>query len=148
MTGEEKLAFWINVHNALVMHAYLKYGVPQNQLKKPNLSHTIPAPQQRAECKIQGLVLGCSTHCSSGHWLRTLLHYPRTKTSRASKAGSEEWRAFAVRQPEPLLRFALCSGSHSDPAVRTNDHASLSDHLEFLLVETWSVRYFQNMMYS
>jgi hypothetical protein len=47
-------------------------------------------------------------------WLRTLL-YPRIK-SKVSKAG-HEWRAFAVAQPEPLLRFALCSGSHSDPAV-------------------------------
>ncbi|XP_066395726.1 uncharacterized protein [Miscanthus floridulus] len=130
MTGE---AFWINVHNALVMHAYLKYGVPQNQLKKPNLL-------VQAECKIaghainaaaiQGLVLGCSTHCSSGHWLRTLLHYPRTKTSRASKAGSEEWRAFAVRQPEPLLRFALCSGSHSAPAVRVYFPKRLAQQLE------------------
>ncbi|KAJ0236585.1 hypothetical protein HA466_0258650 [Hirschfeldia incana] len=27
---EEKLAFWINVHNALVMHAFLAYGIPQN----------------------------------------------------------------------------------------------------------------------
>jgi hypothetical protein len=47
-------------------------------------------------------------------WLRTLL-YPRIK-SKVSKAG-HEWRAFAVAQSEPLLRFALCSGSHSDPAV-------------------------------
>lgn len=133
MTGEEKLAFWINVHNALVMHAYLKYGVPQNQLKKTSLL-------VKAECKIagrainaaviHGLVLGCTTHCSSGHWLRTLLHYPRTKTSRASKAGSEEWRAFAVRQPEPLLRFALCSGSHSDPAVRVYFPKRLAQQLE------------------
>ncbi|KAG0541495.1 hypothetical protein BDA96_02G021500 [Sorghum bicolor] len=135
MTGEEKLAFWINVHNALVMHAYLKYGVPQNQLKKTSLL-------VKAECKIagrainaaviQGLVLGCTTHCSSGHWLRSLLHYPRTKTSRASKAGagSEEWRAFAVRQPEPLLRFALCSGSHSDPAVRVYFPKRLAQQLE------------------
>ncbi|RID53880.1 hypothetical protein BRARA_G01246, partial [Brassica rapa] len=31
---EEKLAFWINVHNALVMHAYLAYGIPQNNVKR------------------------------------------------------------------------------------------------------------------
>ncbi|KAJ1287588.1 hypothetical protein BS78_02G021500 [Paspalum vaginatum] len=37
MTNEEKLAFWINVHNALLMQAYLKYGVPQNQVKKASL---------------------------------------------------------------------------------------------------------------
>ncbi|KAF2283633.1 hypothetical protein GH714_012835 [Hevea brasiliensis] len=31
---EEKLAFWINIHNALVMHAYLAYGIPQNNVKR------------------------------------------------------------------------------------------------------------------
>lgn len=117
MANEERLAFWINIHNSLLMHAYLKHGIPQNHLKKTSLL-------VKAECKIaggainasaiQGLVLGCSTHCP-GQWLRTLLH-PRMK-SRGSKAGGGQWQAFAIHRPEPLLRFALCSGSHSDPAV-------------------------------
>ncbi|KAL6647133.1 hypothetical protein ACP70R_014570 [Stipagrostis hirtigluma subsp. patula] len=130
MTNEEKFAFWINIHNALLMHAYLKYGVPQNQLKKTSLL-------VKAECKIagrtinaaviQGLVLGSSSTHSSGHWLRTLLH-PRIK-SRGSKAGGE-WQAFAVHRSEPLLRFALCSGSHSDPAVRVYTPKRLTQQLE------------------
>ncbi|KAF7015949.1 hypothetical protein CFC21_029665 [Triticum aestivum] len=37
MANEEKLAFWINIHNALLMHAYLKHGIPQNHLKKTSL---------------------------------------------------------------------------------------------------------------
>ncbi|OEL35366.1 hypothetical protein BAE44_0003615 [Dichanthelium oligosanthes] len=37
MTNEEKIAFWVNIHNALLMHAYLKNGVPQNNLKKTSL---------------------------------------------------------------------------------------------------------------
>nr|CAB3498061.1 unnamed protein product [Digitaria exilis] len=115
MTNEEKIAFWVNIHNGLLMHAYLKNGVPQNNLKKTSLL-------VKAACKIAGrninvaviqsMILGCNTHCP-GQWLRTLL-YPRIK-SKVSKAG-HEWRAFAVAQSEPLLRFALCSGSHSDPA--------------------------------
>ncbi|GJN23187.1 hypothetical protein PR202_gb10814 [Eleusine coracana subsp. coracana] len=80
MTIEEKIAFWVNIHNALLMH-----------------------------------------------WLRTLL-YPRIK-SKVSKAG-HEWRAFAVAQSEPLLRFALCSGSHSDPAVRVYTPKRLFHQLE------------------
>uniref|UniRef100_A0A453LWR3 DUF547 domain-containing protein n=1 Tax=Aegilops tauschii subsp. strangulata TaxID=200361 RepID=A0A453LWR3_AEGTS len=60
-------------------------------------------------------------------WLRTLL-YPRMK-SKASKAG-HEWQAFAVAQSEPLLRFALCSGSHSDPAVRVYTPKRLFQQLE------------------
>ncbi|TKW30289.1 hypothetical protein SEVIR_2G026400v4 [Setaria viridis] len=133
MTNEEKLAFWINIHNALLMHAYLKYGVPQNHLKKTSLL-------VKAECKIagrtinaaviQGLVLGCSTTHCPGHWLRTLLN-PRIKSRGSiSKAGGGEWQAFAVHQSEPLLRFALCSGSHSDPAVRVYFPKRLSQQLE------------------
>jgi hypothetical protein len=41
-----------------------------------------------------------------------LLLSPRTKF----KSGDER-QAYAIEHPEPLLQFALCSGSHSDPAV-------------------------------
>uniref|UniRef100_A0ACD5XCJ0 Uncharacterized protein n=1 Tax=Avena sativa TaxID=4498 RepID=A0ACD5XCJ0_AVESA len=129
MTDEEKIAFWVNIHNGLLMHAYLRYGVPQNNLKKSSLL-------VKAACKIAGrninvaviqsLVLGCNTHCP-GQWLRTLL-YPRIK-SKVTKVG-HEWQAFAVAQSEPLLRFALCSGSHSDPAVRVYTPKRLFQQLE------------------
>lgn len=44
-------------------------------------------------------------------WLRALLS-TRTKL----KAG-DDWLAYAIEQPEPLIHFALCSGNYSDPAV-------------------------------
>lgn len=44
-------------------------------------------------------------------WLRLLLP-SRTKF----KIGDER-QTYIVDRPEPLLHFALCSGSHSDPAV-------------------------------
>ncbi|XP_069150034.1 uncharacterized protein [Solanum lycopersicum] len=34
LSHEEKIAFWLNVHNALVMHAFLAYGIPQNNVKR------------------------------------------------------------------------------------------------------------------
>jgi hypothetical protein len=34
LTHQEKLAFWINVHNALVMHTFLANGIPQNNGKR------------------------------------------------------------------------------------------------------------------
>ncbi|XP_047946709.1 uncharacterized protein LOC125193047 isoform X2 [Salvia hispanica] len=37
LNHEEKLAFWINVHNALVMHAFIVYGVPRGSLKRISL---------------------------------------------------------------------------------------------------------------
>lgn len=62
LSHEEKLAFWINIHNALVMHAYLAYGIPQNNVKRVFLllkaaynigGHIISADT------IQSSVLGC-----------------------------------------------------------------------------------------
>ncbi|XP_057529227.1 uncharacterized protein LOC130807872 isoform X1 [Amaranthus tricolor] len=111
---EEKLAFWINVHNALVMHAFLAYGIPQNNVKRVFLllkaaynvgGHTISADT------IQSSILGCRMS-RPGQWLRMLLS-PRTKF----KSGDHR-QAYALEHPEPILHFALCSGSHSDPALR------------------------------
>ncbi|EHA8590092.1 hypothetical protein COCNU_scaffold014964G000030 [Cocos nucifera] len=57
-------------------------------------------------------------------WLR-MFFYPRMKY----KAG-DGWQAYAIEQPEPLLRFALCSGSLSDPAVRIYTSKRLFQQLE------------------
>ncbi|RZR92959.1 hypothetical protein BHM03_00021373 [Ensete ventricosum] len=125
MKHEEKLAFWINIHNALMMHvnillwhiyvkltidlnhlnvmsmlfaqAYVEYGIPQNNVKKTSL-----------------LI----------KWLQSLL-FPRLR----NKAG-DRWRGYAIEQQEPLLHFALCSGNHSDPAVRVYTPKRLYQQLE------------------
>ncbi|KAJ8549983.1 hypothetical protein K7X08_033690 [Anisodus acutangulus] len=47
-----------------------------------------------------------------GQWLRLLL------SSRGKFKAGDERQAYAIEHPEPLLHFALCSGNHSDPAVR------------------------------
>ncbi|XP_030529477.1 uncharacterized protein LOC115740177 isoform X2 [Rhodamnia argentea] len=111
---EEKLAFWINIHNALVMHAFLAYGIPQNNGKRILLllkaaynvgGHTISAGT------IQSSILGCRLS-RPGQWLRLLL------SMRSKFKTGDPRQAYAVKQSEPLLHFALCCGSHSDPAVR------------------------------
>ncbi|XP_027078341.1 uncharacterized protein [Coffea arabica] len=114
MTNEEKLAFWINIHNALVMHAFLAYGIPQNNMKRIFLllkaAYNVGGHIVSADV-IQNTILGCRMS-RPGQWLRMLLP-SRTKF----KAGDER-QAYAIERTEPLLHFALCSGSHSDPAVR------------------------------
>ncbi|KAL0914572.1 hypothetical protein M5K25_014932 [Dendrobium thyrsiflorum] len=115
MKNDEKLPFWVNLHNALIMHAYLVHGVPQTSMKRTSLlikatctvgGHSINANM------IQSSFLGCRTHWS-GQWFRTFM-LPVIKFK-----AREEWkRLYAIEKQEPLLHFALCSGSHSDPAVR------------------------------
>ncbi|KAI8535468.1 hypothetical protein RHMOL_Rhmol10G0176700 [Rhododendron molle] len=126
MKHEEKLAFWINVHNALVMHAYLAYGIPQNNTKRVFLllkaAYNIGGHIVSADT-IQDPILGCRMS-RPGQWLRFLLP-SRTKF----KAGDER-QAYAIKHAEPLLHFALCSGSHSDPAVRVYTPKSVIQELE------------------
>ncbi|KAL6522631.1 hypothetical protein OROMI_031589 [Orobanche minor] len=122
----EKLAFWTNVHNALVMHAFMVYGIPQGNLKRMSLvlkaaynigGHTISVDS------IQNSILGCRLPRPTP-WLH-LLFYPKTNF----KAGDPR-KAFIVKQPEPRLHFALCSGCQSDPAVRLYTPKKVFQELE------------------
>ncbi|XP_037497660.1 uncharacterized protein LOC105631832 isoform X2 [Jatropha curcas] len=110
---EEKLAFWINVHNALIMHAFLVYGIPKSNTKRMSLvlkaaynvgGHTINVDM------IQSSILGCQL-LRPGQWLRQLF-FSKTKF----KVGDPR-KAYSIDLPEPRLHFALCAGSSSDPAV-------------------------------
>ncbi|GAV67121.1 DUF547 domain-containing protein/Lzipper-MIP1 domain-containing protein [Cephalotus follicularis] len=114
MQHEQKLAFWINVHNALVMHAFLVNGIPQNNLKRMSLllkaaynigGHTVSVDM------IQNIILRCRLP-HPAQWLK-LLFPSKTKF----KIGDAR-RAYVIEHPEPRLYFALCSGSQSDPAIR------------------------------
>ncbi|XP_022762819.1 uncharacterized protein LOC111308618 [Durio zibethinus] len=126
MKCEEKLAFWINVHNSLVMHAFLVYGIPKNNLKRLSLllkaAYNVGG-QTISIDTIQSSILGCRLP-RPGQWLRFL--FP-SKTK--FKVGDPR-RAYAVVSPEPLLHFALCSGSYSDPAVRIYTPKKVFQELE------------------
>ncbi|PIA52455.1 hypothetical protein AQUCO_01000377v1 [Aquilegia coerulea] len=126
MKHEEKLAFWINIHNSLVMHAFLAYGIPQNNLKRVSLllkaAYNVGGQTISADM-IQTSILGCRMP-RPGQWL-WILYSPRTKL----KAGDDR-QAYAIDRTEPLLHFALCSGSHSDPAVRVYTSKRVSQELE------------------
>ncbi|XP_023730393.1 uncharacterized protein LOC111878109 isoform X1 [Lactuca sativa] len=123
---EEKLAFWINVHNALVMHAFLIYGTPRGALKRISLvlkaaynvgGHVISVGD------IQRMILGCRLP-HPGQWLQSLLFSkPKCKSNGAQKD-------YAIDHSQPLLYFALCSGSHSDPMVRIYTPKSVFQELE------------------
>ncbi|KAB2088176.1 hypothetical protein ES319_A04G156700v1 [Gossypium barbadense] len=117
MKHEEKLAFWINVHNSLVMHAYLVYGIPKNSTKRFSLllkaAYNVGGYTMSIET-IQGSILGCK-----------LQRPGQTKF----KVGDPR-RNYAIESPEPLLHFALCLGSSSDPAVRIYTPKEVFQELE------------------
>ncbi|TXG64480.1 hypothetical protein EZV62_011474 [Acer yangbiense] len=114
MKHEEKLAFWINVHNALVMHAFLVYGVPNNNLKRISLllkaAYNVGGKTINVDL-IQNSILRCRMP-RPGQWLRFLF------SSKAKFKVGDARKAYMIEHPEPRLHFALCSGSYSDPVVR------------------------------
>ncbi|KAK1417465.1 hypothetical protein QVD17_26592 [Tagetes erecta] len=123
---EEKLAFWINVHNALMMHAFLVYGTPRGALKRITLAlkasyniggHNISVGD------IQRTILGCKLP-RPGQWLQSLL-FPKVRCK--SRDARKE---YAIENEHPLLYFALCCGSHSDPMVRIYTPKSVFQELE------------------
>ncbi|KAK4710399.1 hypothetical protein R3W88_004912 [Solanum pinnatisectum] len=126
LSHEEKLAFWINIHNALVMHAFLSYGIPQKNVKRVYLllkaAYNVSGHVVSANV-IQNSILGCRVS-NPGKWLRLLL------SSREKFKAGDERRTYAIEHPEPLLHFALCSGNHSDPAVRVYTPKRVFQELE------------------
>ncbi|GER35709.1 hypothetical protein STAS_12013 [Striga asiatica] len=126
MMHEEKLAFWINVHNALVMHAFLAYGIPQNNMKRMFLllkaAYNVGGQIVSADV-IQSSILGCRMS-RPGQWLRLLL------PSKSKFKSADERQAYGIERLEPLLYFALSCGSHSDPAVRVFTPKRIYQELE------------------
>ncbi|CAN1173048.1 hypothetical protein LINPERHAP2_LOCUS30432 [Linum perenne] len=129
MRHGEKLAFWINVHNSLVMHAFLVYGIPRNHVRRMALAlkascnvggHTVSVEM------IQSSILGCHVPRPRQQWLGSLLH-----PWRKSKINVVDSRKpYSVNTCEPRLYFSLCTGSHSDPPLRAYAPETVFSDLE------------------
>ncbi|CAN8292138.1 unnamed protein product [Cochlearia groenlandica] len=112
MKREEKLAFWINIHNALTMHAYLAYGTHNRARTTSVLKAAYDVGGFRVNPQIiQISILGIHPHFSPP-MLQTLF-----SPSRKSKT-SDAKHIYALDYPEALAHFALSSGASTDPPVR------------------------------
>ncbi|KAG0568494.1 hypothetical protein KC19_6G023300 [Ceratodon purpureus] len=125
MSHEQKLAFWINLYNALLMHAFLAYGIPRSDLKFFTL-------MQKA------------AYCVGGHWFnaaaiecnllkaKIMLHRPQFALIMAlqNKKLTEEQSHYGIDQAEPKVNFALACGGHSSPMVRIYTPEHIHDELD------------------
>ncbi|XP_019098302.1 PREDICTED: uncharacterized protein LOC104773834 isoform X1 [Camelina sativa] len=102
MDREEKLAFWINIHNALVMHAYIVYGLGED---------TTITTVLKAAFNIGGEWVNAYDIQSSIMGIRPCHSPSSSKTSNGE-------HTYALDYAEPLLHFALSSGESTDPMVR------------------------------
>ncbi|KAK8451468.1 hypothetical protein SEVIR_6G216800v4 [Setaria viridis] len=124
MEHEEQLCFWINIHNALVMHAFMAYGLQEKRMKSTDMilkaAYNVGGHSVNSQI-IQNSILGCQSHRPS-LWVRTLF-------SPTKKSGSS-MHPYALCHPEPIAHFALSTGAFSDPPVRLYTAKKLYHQLE------------------
>ncbi|XP_069144705.1 uncharacterized protein [Solanum lycopersicum] len=130
METNNKMAFWINLYNSLVMHAYLAYGIPQNSLRRLVLLH-------KAAYNVGGQVISANAIEQSifglrtpriGRWLETIL-----STALWKRSGEERQlisSKFSLQHFQPLVCFALCTGAVSDPMLKVYTASNIQGELE------------------
>ncbi|KAK3160341.1 hypothetical protein QOZ80_1BG0058270 [Eleusine coracana subsp. coracana] len=128
LTNKQKLAFWINIYNFCVMHAFLQHGLPPSPDK-------LLALLNQASVNVGGTVLNVLT---IEHLI--LRHSPDGKQGIVDDGERALLRSYGLGFPEPNVIFALCRGSRSSPALRVYSAEEVSNELEVAKVEyleTW-----------
>ncbi|XP_021681933.2 uncharacterized protein LOC110665930 isoform X3 [Hevea brasiliensis] len=121
----EKLAFWINLYNALIMHAYLAYGIPRSDLKLFSL-------MQKAAYTVGGHSFSAAAIEYVILKMKPPLHRPQIALLLALHRlkVSGEQRKSAIDTHEPLVAFALSCGMYSSPAVRVYTAKNVMEELQ------------------
>ncbi|XP_050386854.1 uncharacterized protein LOC126803141 [Argentina anserina] len=123
LTYKQKLAFWINIYNACIMHAFLEHGFPSTQEK-------LLALMNKAALNVGGIVLNA---LAIEHFI--LRHPLETKHGPAFEKEMLLRHAYGLGYPEPNVTFALCRGSWSSPALRVYTSEEIVNELERAEVE-------------
>ncbi|KAF9597944.1 hypothetical protein IFM89_023315, partial [Coptis chinensis] len=124
LTHQQKLAFWINMYNACIMHGFLQYGVPSNQ-------ESLLALMKKATLKIGGSKISAmaienfilraqsSSNLKDVYWKDE--EYEKESAIRT---------LYRLESLEPNITFALCCGTRSSPAVRIYTANGVTTELE------------------
>ncbi|GMI72569.1 hypothetical protein like AT2G39690 [Hibiscus trionum] len=106
LTYKQKLAFWINVYNACIMHAFLEHGLPSTQDRLLSLMN-------KAALNVGGIVLNA---LAIEHFI--LRHPCESEYGPMDEKEMLLRHAYGLGYPEPNVTFALCRGTWSSPALR------------------------------
>ncbi|XVF05711.1 hypothetical protein REPUB_Repub05bG0196000 [Reevesia pubescens] len=112
LTYQQKLAFWINMYNACIMHGYLQYGVPNTPEKFLSLMN-------KATLNVGGNIISAQ---AMEHYI--LRKPAASNVKEAYQKGDKEdqesivRKLFGLQLMDPNVTFALCCGTRSSPAVR------------------------------
>ncbi|KVI09830.1 protein of unknown function DUF547 [Cynara cardunculus var. scolymus] len=117
LTYKQKLAFWINIYNACIMHAFLQHGLPSTQEKLLVLMN-------KAVINVGGIVVNA---LGIEHFI--LRHPSNPNHGPADEREMVLRHAYGLGFPEPNVTFALCRGSWSSPALRVYTAEDIVDEL-------------------
>ncbi|KAK9168730.1 hypothetical protein Syun_000870 [Stephania yunnanensis] len=125
LTHQQKLAFWINIYNACVMHGFIQYGVPSSPEK-------LLALMNKATLNVGGNKINALA----------IEHFILREPSASSKLKDVHWKGadsekefiirniYGLESLEPNVTFALCCGTRSSPAVRIYTANNVTSELE------------------
>ncbi|RDX74319.1 hypothetical protein CR513_45951, partial [Mucuna pruriens] len=124
LTNQQKLAFWINVYNACIMHGFIQYGVPSTPEK-------LLALINKATLNVGGNIINAQ---AIEHFI--LRKRDISNTKEVQQKGEWEEKESVVRElfglefVDPNVTFALCCGTRSSPAVRIYTADGVTGELE------------------
>ncbi|XP_019448789.1 PREDICTED: uncharacterized protein LOC109351686 isoform X2 [Lupinus angustifolius] len=105
LTYQQKLAFWINLYNACIMHGFIQYGVPSTPEKLLTLLN-------KATLNVGGHMINAQ---EIEHFiLRKRVTYMKEFDEKESVVRE----LYGLESINPNVTFALCCGTRSSPAVR------------------------------
>lgn len=126
LTHQQKLAFWINMYNACIMHGFLQHGVPTNSNPEKLL-----ALLNKATLNIGGITItaqgieGCILRNPESSLLKEVLGQSDKDSTEAIVQ-----ERYGLEPPDPNVTFALCCGTHSSPAVKIYTGEGVISELE------------------
>ncbi|KAJ7947843.1 Ternary complex factor MIP1, leucine-zipper [Quillaja saponaria] len=124
LTYQQRLAFWINMYNACIMHGFIQYGVPSTPEKLLTLMNKAT------------LIVGGNTINAQAieHFiLRRQAAYSMKEALRKGEKDEKESivrQLYGLQQMDPNVTFALCCGTRSSPAVRIYTAEGVTAELE------------------
>ncbi|KAL1542712.1 hypothetical protein AAHA92_19766 [Salvia divinorum] len=125
MSHQQKLAFWINMYNACIMHGYLQHGVP-SVLNHDSLLTLI----NKATLNVAGNTVNAPAI------ELFILRKPQDSLIKEILGKENESKEtivgdlYGLETPDPNIIFALCCGTRSSPAVKIYTAEGVTAELE------------------
>ncbi|TYI26437.1 hypothetical protein ES332_A05G113600v1 [Gossypium tomentosum] len=124
LTYQQKLAFWINMYNASIMHGYLQYGVPNTPEKFLTLMN-------KATLNVGGNTI--SAQAMEHYILRKPASSNMKEAYQKDDKDNQEAivrKLYGLQLMDPNVTFALSCGTRSSPAVRIYTADGVAAELE------------------